>query len=201
MRLWESSMAVPGTPAEVYLSSRGLGELPRSASLRFRVDCPHPEAGKLPAMVALVVSAEGIPTAVHRTFLCPDGSGKAQADPGKASLGAVWGGAIRLHSAASHMVIGEGIETAASAGKLAGLPAWAAVNAGNMAKAMVLPAEVRSVLIAVDREPAGEDAARAAAARWRTEGRAVRFLMPEAPGTDANDTLLNAIRTGVSVHG
>ena len=173
----------------------------RSPALRFRIDCPHPEAGKLPALMALICSPEGRPAGVHRTFLRPDGSAKAGVEPTKASLGAVWGGAIRLDPASPQLAIGEGIETAASAGKLAGMPAWAAVSAGNMAKAIVLPPEVRSVLIAVDREPTGEDAAREAAARLRAEGRTVRFLMPETPGTDANDTLMALIHAEVPAHG
>jgi putative DNA primase/helicase len=49
------------------------------------------------------------------------------------------------------LVIGEGIETAASAGLLMGTPAWAAISAGNMAKGLVLPPEVRRVVIAADR--------------------------------------------------
>ena len=201
LRLWEGSTPLPGTPAAAYVASRGLAGLSQSSALRFRIDCPHPEAGKLPALMALICSPEGEPAGVHRTFLRPDGSGKAEVEPAKASLGMVWGGAIRLDPAGTELAIGEGIETAASAGKLAGLPAWAAISAGNMAKAMVLPPDVRSVLIAVDREPTGEDAARAAAARLRAEGRTVRFLMPEAPGTDANDTLLTLIGAEVPAHG
>ena len=48
------------------------------------------------------------------------------------------------------LVIGEGIESSASAGRLMGLPAWAAVSAGNLAKGLVLPSEARRVVIAAD---------------------------------------------------
>jgi putative DNA primase/helicase len=201
LRLWEGSTPVPESIAAAYLKSRGLADSAGCTALRFRVDCPHPEAGKLPAMMALITSADGTPVGVHRTFLSPDGSGKAKVEPAKASIGSVWGGAVRLDPAAREMAIGEGIETAASAGKLTGLPVWAAVSAGNMAKAMMLPPEVQSVLIAVDREPTGEGAARAAAVRLRAEGRTVRFLMPEAFGMDANDTLMALLRAKVPAHG
>jgi hypothetical protein len=53
----------------------------------------------------------------------------------------------------------------------------------------VLPAIVRSVVIAVDRDPSGERAAREAGSRWTAEGRRVRFLMPNAAGQDACDVL------------
>jgi outer membrane PBP1 activator LpoA protein len=53
----------------------------------------------------------------------------------------------------------------------------------------VLPPEVRSVLIAVDRDAAGERAANAAGRRWRVEGRHVRFMVPDKLGDDAVDVL------------
>ncbi len=48
---------------------------------------------------------------------------------------------------------------------------------------------VRAVVIAVDRDAAGEKAARDAARRWRAEGRHVRLLVPDLPGQDAADVL------------
>jgi putative DNA primase/helicase len=50
--------------------------------------------------------------------------------------------------------------------------------------ALILPAEVRDVLIAADHDAsgAGERAARIAAARWLAEGRRVRIAIPPEPG-------------------
>ena len=79
---------------------------------------------------------------VHRTDPLRDGSGKADVEPVKATLGPVWGGAVRLDQLAGELVIGEGIETAASAGRLLHLPAWSAVSAGNLAAGLILPASV-----------------------------------------------------------
>ncbi len=202
LRLWEGSEPAPESLVAAYLQSRRLGEFSRSKALRFRKDCPHPETRqRLPAMMALITSPDGAPMAIHRTFLKKDGSGKAMIVPDRASLGSFWTGAIRLDPAGTELAIGEGIETAASAGKLLNLPAWAAISAGNMAAAIVLPAEVRAVVIAVDREPTGERSAQAAAGRLRSEGRTVRFLMPCMPGMDANDTLMKRTSAGVSAHG
>lgn len=195
LRLWRGSESATGTPADVYLTHRGLAGLAALPALRFRADCPHPESGKLPALIALVCDMIGTPLAVHRTFLTRDGR-KAAAEPVKASLGPVWGGAIHLSELieGTPLVVGEGIETAASAGRLLGLPAWAAISAGNMAKGLLLPPEARNVVIAADPDRAGERAARTAAQRWAAEGRTVQIARPVGTG-DFND-LLTAVPHG-----
>jgi putative DNA primase/helicase len=190
--LWRGSVPCAGTIAAAYLASRGLAELAVSDVLRFRPDCPHPSGGTLPAMMALVSDVAGNPMALHRTYLKPDGTGKADADPPRAGLGAHAAGAIRLHPVAPEIVIGEGIETSASAGRLLGLPAWAAISAGNLAKTLILPPEVRSVMIAADPDPPGMRAANAAAERWRAEGRRVHIATPNKPGCDFNNLLCGA---------
>jgi phage/plasmid primase-like uncharacterized protein len=193
-RLW--SGAETDGAHRIYLATRGLAPLASSAALRFRTDTPHPEQrGRLPAMLAAITDAAGALIGVHRTYLRRDGTGKAHVEPTKASLGTVWGGAIRLDPVASELVIGEGIETAGAAGLLTGLPAWSAISAGNLARGLVLPAIVRSVVIAVDRDPSGESAARAAGTRWANEGRRVRYLSPDAAGLDACDLLAAKVAT------
>jgi putative DNA primase/helicase len=119
LRLWRGSEPATGTPSDVYLTRRGLAGLAASPVLRFRGDVPHPEGVKLRAMIALVCDMAGAPVAFHRTFITSDGR-KAAVEPAKASLGPVWRGAIRLHplAAGKPLVIGEGIESAASAGRL-----------------------------------------------------------------------------------
>jgi phage/plasmid primase-like uncharacterized protein len=188
LRTWHGSDCAMGTPAERYLASRGLAELAASPVLRFRADTWHPESGRYPAMVALVCDAAGQPVAVHRTYLRRDGIGKANVEPTKASIGPVWGGAIRLYSTAADkpLVIAEGIETAGAAGRLMGLPAWAAISAGNLAKGLVLPAEARRVVIAADPDDAGRKAAREAWLRWRAEGREVSIALPDGTGDFAD---------------
>lgn len=101
---------------------------------------------------------------------------------------------MRLDPVAPELVIGEGIETAASAGLLLGLPAWAAINAGNLARGLLLPPEVRAVVIAADPDPVGRDAAAAASTRWQSEGRRVRIATPDQPGRDFNDVLQDRAR-------
>lgn len=184
--MWNGSIPAAGTLADRYLTSRNLAGLAASSALRFRQDVHHPEGGRLPALMAAVTDVEGSLIAVHRTFLDATTAGKAKVTPVKASLGPVWGGAIRLDPIAAELVIGEGIESSASAGRLMGLPAWAALSAGNLERGLKLPAEVRSVVIAADRDPAGQRAAWNAAKRWRAEGRKVRVATPDEH-SDFND--------------
>jgi hypothetical protein len=85
-------------------------------------------------------------------------------------------------------VIAEGIESSASAGQMLGLPAWAAISAGNLGYALALPLGVRRITIAVDADDVGRNAAQAAACRWRAERRIVRFVTPDVG--DFNDVAL-----------
>jgi phage/plasmid primase-like uncharacterized protein len=148
-------------------------------------------------MIALVTNSGGLSIGVHRTYLGRDGS-KARVEPVKASLGPVQGGAIRLDplNADVPLVIGEGIESSASAGRLMGLPSWAAISAGNLAKRLVLPSEARRVIIAADPDDAGRNAAREAWLRWKDEGRDVQIALPDREGCDFNDLLARDV-----VHG
>ncbi len=139
-------------------------------------------------MIALVLGPHGEPLGVHRTYLDNNGR-KAAIEPQKASVGPVWGGAIRLDPEAAELVIGEGIETSASAGLLLNLPAWAAISAGNLARGLVLPPDVRAVVIAADNDAPGIAAAEQAAERWKAEGRRVRIVKPDRPGADFADLL------------
>ncbi len=180
---------LPDNLAGAYLSTR-LPAVPLPLDLwpvlRFLPDASHPSRVRLPAMVAAVRDVAGNLTAVHRTYLAAPGV-KAAIDPPRATLGSVAGGTVRLWPVAAELVVGEGIETSLAAAHLLHLPAWAAVSAGNMAETMKLPAEVRAVVIAADHDPPGIKAARAAAARWRQEGRRVRIATPERAGADFAD--------------
>lgn len=196
LALWNGAVPASGTLADHYLTGRGLPELAASPALRFRRDTPHPEGARLPALLALVQDAAGKPLGVHRTYLATDGR-KARVEPAKASLGPIWSGAIRLQPlpTGGPLVIGEGIETAASAGRMMGLPAWAGISAGNIAGGLQLPAEARHLVIAADPDQAGESSAHTAALRWSAEGRRVQIARPTGSG-DFNDLLRSEASDG-----
>ena len=110
-------------------------------------------------------------------------------------LGPVGGAAIRLAAAREDvpLIVGEGIETTASAMLVMGWPGWAALSAGGIEALHLPPLPIAAtVFIAADHDPngTGERAARIAAERWLAEGRKVRIGLPPMPGTDWNDVLL-----------
>lgn len=205
LRIWRAARSAAGTLAEDYLRARGLA-LARGMPARLRYaerlqhTDPHDVRTYWPALVALVTDRHDRPIGVHRTYLARDGSGKAPVTPNKKMRGIVRGGAVRLAPAAERIVVAEGIETALSAAELSRepLPAWAALSAVGIEQ-LALPDVVRDVVIAADPDAAGLRVARAAARRWRDQGRAVRVLRPLAGG-DFNDALQAQRRAQESSH-
>ena len=63
---------------------------------------------------------------------------------------------------------------------------------------LILPEDVKRVVIAADNDVngRGQAAANIARARWSAEGRHVRVRMPTKPGDDFNDLLLSKIARG-----
>lgn len=182
-----AAQPIHGTPAETYLRGRGITcALPDT--LRYTSACWHKSGARLPAMVALVEGGDGF--AVHRTYLRPDGSGKAEVEPAKAMLGAIAGGAVRLVETRGPLVVGEGIETALSlASGLLQAPAavWAALSTSGV-RGLRLPPEPGRLTIAPDGDAPGRAAAhalatRAAALGWRVS------LLPAPDDRDWNDIL------------
>ena len=186
LRLWRETLPINGTLAETYLRGRGITcDLPDT--LRFHGACWHgPTARRLPAMVARVDGSERF--AVHRTWLRPDGSGKAAVTPAKAMLGATAGGAVRLAGGPGALAVAEGIETALAlaCGLLRGRPAiWAALSTSGMVT-LNLPPDPGRLIVATDGDPAGHEAGhklatRAAALGWRVS------LLPAPEGKDWAD--------------
>ena len=93
--LWRGSEPASGALADRYLTARGLPGLAASPALRFRPDCPHPEGGQYPALIALV-SDRRRGAAGGASDLSRARRPQGMAEPVKASLGPIWGGAIRL---------------------------------------------------------------------------------------------------------
>jgi hypothetical protein len=139
-------------------------------------------------MVAAVQGANGHLTGLHRTYLRPDGRGKADVEPVKKMLGACRGGGVRLAPAGRRLALCEGIETGLSIRQVCpDLPVWCALSAGNLDR-LTLPAEVEEVVLVADRDPVGLAAGQRAAQRYGASGRRIRLV--ELPsGMDANDVL------------
>jgi len=186
--IWKSSKPASGTLVEAYLASRGI-RLRLPGTLRFHAGLKHPSGGFWPSMVALVENgANGVPLAIHRTFLARDGGGKAPVDPQKMMLGPCRGGAVRLADPVDVLMVGEGIETCLAAMLATGHPAWAALSTSGL-RSLELPENVRDVIVLADADEAGEAAAQHCARSWKRQGRRVRIARPPR-GMDFNDLLL-----------
>lgn len=196
--LWHGTIPVRGTIAEAYLKRRGLdwvGDLP---SIRFHAGVRHVNAGRnLPALAALVLSPDGGLRGIQLTYL--DGPRKAQVEPSKQTFGHVTGNAVRLGEPDRRgcLIVGEGIETAASAAVLVPgrFPAWATLGAGALAKWQP-PAGLKKAIIAADhdqprrgvRAGEGRKAAETLCRRMRLQRIDVEIKIPREPG-DFNDLL------------
>ena len=190
LSLWHESEPAGGTVVEKYLASRGLtGPIP--ATLRFLPRCLHKPSGiHHPAMIAAVTCWPSRKiVAVHRTFLHPEGEGKATVKPPRMALGSITGAAIRLARAGEHLAVAEGIETALTVQQEIRTSTWAALSAGGI-RSLILPELplANHVVIAVDPDSTGLSAAYTAAERWSSEGRRVSIAKPPA-GLDFNDLL------------
>jgi hypothetical protein len=188
LAIWRSTSPAKGTCAATYLASRGIVLEPPCA-LRFHGGLKHPSGGVWPAMVALVTRGiDDKPIGIHRTFLSPDGNGKAPVEPVKMMLGPIRGGAVRLGPIGDRLMIAEGIENALSAMQATGQVAWAALSTSGL-RTLELPLGVSDVVLLADGDEPGESAARDAAQRWKRERRCVRIARPPR-GMDFNNVLL-----------
>ena len=178
--LWEG--AKPGHPLlSRYLRARGLSlEPPPTLRLAFL-------RGE-PVMVARVEGPGGL-LGLHLTTLEPDGRGRREKKLARGSRPR--GGAIRLFppEAGNPLALAEGVETALAVREATGWPVWACVAAPFLREAS-LPPEVGEVVIAVDHDQAGLEAARALARRLIREGRRVRMAVPPEEGEDWLDALV-----------
>jgi putative DNA primase/helicase len=196
-RAWVDSRAVaPGDLVDTYLRSRGLGEVIYPKALRFAPAMRDGAGGVRPAMLALVGVWGAKPVSLHRTFLKPDGTGKAEMDaPRKMMPGELPEGCcVQLSdwTGSGALGIAEGIETAMAASALFEMPVWAALNAALLAK-WTPPPGCDDVAIFADNDPlfGGQAAAFALAHRIAVKRVAVTVHMPPVVGQDWNDVLIS----------
>jgi phage/plasmid primase-like uncharacterized protein len=166
--LWKTTRAITlDSPAGRYLLARRCKLPPPGSHLRELPTHRHPSSGHVgPALVALLTDFEtGDARSLHMTWL-GEGGKKADVSPprrllaGHAKAGAV----CRLwpdEFVTCGLGLAEGIETALSLAH-GYEPAWAAIDAGNLSALPVLLG-IECLLIACDRDPAGEKAAQACA--------------------------------------
>lgn len=205
-KVWIEALPL-GTPATevglAYLRHRGLDPeriLPELDKLRFHPALPYREGkevkGHYPALLARVEHPEHGLVALHRTYLAPDGRGKAPVESPKKLTRAVleggtMGAAVRLYPPGDTLALAEGLETALAVRQASGLPTWAAVSAGGM-EAFQPPEGVERVVIAADHDSRGIEAAHTLGERLLRQGLWVRILVPPVRDWDWLDALAKA---------
>lgn len=191
-KIWHESQIALGTLVEKYLQSRGI-TLPPPVTLRFHPSLYHaPSNREYPAMIAAVQNAQNEVKGIHRTFIKPDGSGKAPVESAKMMLGDCYGGHVRFARAGDVLAVAEGIETALSVIQVRpDLPVWASMTLGNLGAP--IPETVKRLIILADADnkdqAAAEKSMRLSASKLAIKGRDVRWCFPPA-GMDFNDLLL-----------
>ena len=90
------SQPIGGTLAEIYLGGRAITSLFGTAALRYHPQCyyrpdEHSRTEIWPAIVASVTDLAGRQTGAHRTWLSPDGSGKAPVETPRRAMGDLFG--------------------------------------------------------------------------------------------------------------
>lgn len=212
-RLWLSLPSIAGTIAESYLREArriDLSRLPKlPGALRYadRVDYVDPETGEVTewrhVMVTAMTRGRKV-AALHRTYLKPDGSGKADMVKPKLMIGPVRGTAIRLSHGPSGLspikaaaagktgplAIGEGIETCLTVA--CARPDYRVWAAGSLSLMGLLdwPACASAVVLLGENDwkPEARKAFGLIEAHWRqqAEGRRVE-VVNSAVGSDFND--------------
>lgn len=221
--LWLNGVALNGDcPASRYLAGRGicvarpegggLGKWP--GSLRFHSEVWNRDAGtKLPAMLATMVTPDGVQVATHRTWLARDAQGRwGKADGGnvgvprgnaKKVLGKSGGAFVPLRKGASGksmadikrgetIYLTEGIEDALTVAMA--MPAarvGAAYSLGNMG-AIAFPPAIETIVMVCDRDEGvqAQQLLERAIARQQARGHRVKIVMPPVGHKDINAWLL-----------
>ncbi|MBB4087977.1 toprim domain-containing protein [Sphingomonas carotinifaciens] len=195
LAVWRHAEPFPGTLADRYLRSRAI--VPESVVARYdpRCQCGSGAAkAYAPALIVPIEDDTGV-IAIHRTWLSPDGRGKADMPEPKRMLGNPGTGAVRWGGIPVDGILrlAEGVEDAASVMNMlgAGHSVWPVLGIERY-QAVTVPESVHTVVIYSQH---GSEAARAidrAASHLTANGRQLVVKPPPHAG-DWND-LLREIR-------
>ncbi len=162
-RLAAMCQPIGGTLVEAYLRGRGITALHGCGDLRFHPRCyyrpdEHSPTEMWPAMIGVVTDLSDRITGAHRTWLAPDGSGKAPIGIQRKAMGDLLGHAVRFGLSGEVLAAGEGIESVLSAREvMPGMSAAAALSAAHLA-AIQFHVALRRLYIVRDNDRAGDGA-------------------------------------------
>nr|WP_191856332.1 toprim domain-containing protein [Agrobacterium tumefaciens] len=163
-RLFQMTQPLAGTLADSYLRQRGILRAYLHSSLRFHPSCYYRDlvsggTRSYPALIAAVTDQAGRITGVHRTWLDPDGDGKARVEDPRRALGGLLGNAVRfgfpVDGPVPVMAAGEGLESMLSLSHvMPGMLVVSALTANHLA-AFRPPAGCLRLYVAADADAAG----------------------------------------------
>ena len=204
-KIWhESRKLAVDDPVVKYLTNRKVMPVMAPETLRFHpylmyMDDNHKR--HYSGMVGFVQDPDGQVVSLHRTYLYAHGA-KAEVESPRKLMppvypGSMNGSAIRLappnhvHGCEEDgMMLGvaEGVETALSVIKYAGMPCWSTISAMGL-RSVVIPDYVKTVVIWGDNDESGvgQQASYDLASRLISEGKRVKIMLPDETGTDWAD--------------
>jgi len=157
--------------------------------LRFHPRCPFVSGMRHPCLLALMRNATtDVPTGIQRIALTADANKIDRRMLGQA-------GVVKLWTPNHQLVVGEGLETTLAAATRIPYddaplqPAWALLSAGKL-RTLPTIANVKRLIVLVDHDDEGLRAADFCEQRWIRAGHTVVQLIPEQPGADFNDIVL-----------
>ncbi|RUV81684.1 DNA primase [Mesorhizobium sp. M1A.F.Ca.IN.022.07.1.1] len=187
-RLFRMTQPLAGTLADSYLRQRGILRASLHPALRFHPSCYYRDhvtgrTSSYPALIAAVTDRLGAITGVHRTWLDPQGDGKAKVDDPRRALGGLLGNAVRfrfpVHGPVPVMAAGEGLESMLSLSHV--MPGMAMISAltANHLAAFQLPSGCMRLYIAADADAAGRHGIERLSRRAQALGILPLVLAPE----------------------
>lgn len=198
---------IAGTPAEAYLTGRGIGPGASGkwpGSLRFHPEVWNSEIRvKTPALLAMIVTPQGEHVGTHRIWLQPcsrRGWTKLDVVNAKKVLGTFWGGFIPMNKGSSgksmrDMAADEPVYEAEGPEdcllireKLPTARIICAISLGNLG-AIVFPAQAKRLVVVGDRDnkPGEVDKLERAIAAQQARGMEVSLVLPPPGFKDVND--------------
>jgi hypothetical protein len=187
--IWSEARPIADTPAAAYLAARGI-EHP-SPVLRFHPRTPLGRGRAVrfrPALIAAIHEHSRI-VAVQRAFLDAHAGLASDLPKARLTLGRPLAGAVQLYRPGHCLGIAEGIETAASAAILLGIPVWATLGSERLAR-IAIPDFVDRLILLPDNDRAGRLAEQQARAAYARAGRAIETRWPWSRLNDWNLVLL-----------
>ncbi|MFT3804958.1 MAG: toprim domain-containing protein [Burkholderiaceae bacterium] len=188
--IWRAALPIaPDSIAAAYLLGRGCCLPPAAGDLRWLPDLRLFGFSGVAIVGRVSAAACGRHgQGLHLTWL--ERAGDRWRRTERRYLGKKAGGVVRLwpdDCVSLGLAVAEGVETALAAARM-GAPAWASMDAGNLAAFPVL-AGVETLTIFADRDESGtgQDAAADVAERWLAAGREVTIFASTQIGRDIAD--------------